>query len=112
MQKTIILGLVLLSLALAAPKRALAGNTQVKRAVNTYVQHNSPGVGVVDITSLDVQGPWALAWIKARKPGVDRAMILLKRQGAAWKVLTMGTSLHGTGKTYGAPQALRKKWGL
>lgn len=84
----------------------------INRAVQNYIARNSAVSGRVRITKTDVQGAWAHVWAEPRKRNLDSVQLLLRKQGKGWKVLVMGTSLFGTGKQYGVPNRLRKKWNL
>ncbi len=82
----------------------------ITRTVESYVSQHSSDVGAVDITQFDIQGTWALVEIAPRNKSTDTAQVLLRKQRSGWKVLVLGTALYGTGKTYGVPGQLRKKW--
>jgi hypothetical protein len=84
----------------------------ITRAIEAYVARTSANAGKVNVAKLDVQGAWALAEITPREQQLDDARVLLRKRQGRWKVLVLGTGLYGTGRTYGVPAALRKKWGL
>ena len=84
----------------------------ITRIIESYVRRHSEDLGRFEVTNLDVQGAWALAEITPREQQTDPARVLLRRQRRGWRVLVMGTGLYGTGRTYGVPRPLRKKWGL
>ena len=97
-------------------KYVLAGkpavNPAISRAVQDYSNKNSNDVGRVKIFKLDVQGAWALAWVKTIDKKLDDSQFLLHKEQGNWKVLVMGTALTGTGEEYKVPVRLRKKWNL
>ena len=70
------------------------------------------------LSSLEIEAPWALAVVTPRRwkppePFVpDGAAFVLKKQKGQWRILGMGTNLHGLGKKYGVPKCLWKKWFL
>ncbi|RYG71148.1 hypothetical protein EON80_05680 [bacterium] len=65
------------------------------------------------LTSLDIQTTWALASIKPTgKQQLDPFKALLRKQNGRWRILTLGTNLHGSGKQYGVPERLWKRWEL
>lgn len=89
-----------------------ATRAEIISAVDAFVKEHSVAGSDVDITTLDVRGTWALAGISPRNKGTDDATVLLRKRHGAWKALVLGTALYGTGREYGVPKQLRKKWGL
>ena len=85
---------------------------KISRAVQSFTDKNSTGIGKVKITSSDVQGNWALIWAESVRKKLDPAQYLLHKKKGVWKVLVMGTALTGTGEEYKVPLNLRKKWNL
>jgi hypothetical protein len=65
------------------------------------------------LTSLDIQSGWALAGIRPlTHPALDPFKAVLHKTQGKWRIVTLGTNLHGAGKQLGVPQRLWKKWEL
>jgi hypothetical protein len=65
------------------------------------------------LTSLDIQPRWALAGVTPlTRPTLDPFKALLRKTNGKWRIATLGTNLHGSGKELGVPQRLWKKWEL
>lgn len=88
----------------------------VLRTITAYLKQATPehvAVSRFNLTDLDIQSEWALAGIKPlNQSQLDPATILLHKQGGRWKVLTLGTNLHGAGAQFHVPGRLWTKWGL
>lgn len=94
----------------AEDRRAIeaALKKELSRATPTHVK-----VGQFTLSSLDVQSGWALAGVEpSGDTPLDPVSVLLRKQRGLWKVLTLGTSLHGTGRSFRVPRGLWRKWGL
>ena len=94
----------------APQKRAIV------RSLSQELNHATSGhikIGAWKLTSLDVQNRWALAEVEPTgKPQLDSFMTLLHQVRGVWKVMTLGTNLRSSGKKFGAPRRLWKKWNL
>jgi hypothetical protein len=64
------------------------------------------------VTDLKIDSGWAPAQVELAGNATDPATLLLRKRGGRWKVLVLGTSLYGSGRQYGVPRRLWKKWGL
>lgn len=100
-----------------APEAAGAAERQaVERAVRERLGRETPDNVRIDrfkISSLDIRSGWALASVEPEGDAAfDPVSLLLRRQRGRWKVLTLGTSLMGTGRTYRVPRSLWRRWGL
>ena len=103
------------ALARQAP-RSDAERAAVERAVRREMSratrdHDRLTEFAVGDLKLDPAG-WALVQIEPAGNTTDPAALLLRKLRGRWKVLVLGTSLYGTGRQYGVPRRLWKKWGL
>lgn len=66
-----------------------------------------------NVTDLDVRSAWALAHVEQTggEPS-DPFIVLMRKLRGGWKVLTLGTNLHGAGREYRVPRRLWQKWEL
>lgn len=96
----------------AGAKTSTRDRAAIVSAVKSYIKRTSPAIGAVTVTKLDVQGAWAIATAIPDSRDMENADVLLRKRNSHWKVLVLGSSLNGTGKQYGVPKSLWKKWGL
>lgn len=98
------------------PPRANAGRAAVERAVRLEMSRQTRDHDrLTDFTVGDLKidpAGWALVQIEPAGNTTDPATLLLRQRRGRWKVLVLGTSLYGTGRRYGVPRRLWKKWGL
>jgi hypothetical protein len=99
-----------------ATREAAEERRAVKGAIRRELSRATPAhvkVSQFTINSLDVQSGWALAGVEpSGDTPLDPVSVLLRKQRGRWKVLTLGTSLHGTGRSFHVPRGLWRKWGL
>lgn len=102
--------------ATAAARVAADDRRAIETALKKELSRATPAhvkVGQFTLSSLDVQSGWALAVVEpSGDTPLDPVSVLLRKQRGLWKVLTLGTSLHGTGRSFRVPRSLWRKWGL
>ncbi|RYG54943.1 hypothetical protein EON80_31345 [bacterium] len=90
----------------AAVKTAL--NRELGRSTSDHVK-----MFPYFLTSLEVRSNWALATVQPTKSReLDPATVLLHKTRGKWKVVTLGSNLHGAGKQFNVPRSLWSRWNL
>lgn len=101
--------------ALASSPRP-AQQRAISRALTRELNHATPDhvrVARFALTSVDVQGHWALADVKPLGSGaLDPVFVLVHKRWGAWNFVTMGGNLRGSGQQFKIPHALWKRWNL
>ena len=95
------------------PSTGKKERTAITRAITIYIRKGGENPPAFAVKNIDVQGTWAMAFVKPKSDAVDAADVLLRKQKGRWKVLALGTGMGSdTGEHYGVPQYLQKRWRL